>query len=207
MEAFSVLLIVLVWCLNFGISWWNARAVGSAWAYGKTAGIGVKLLLWSGAIMSACGFTWCYLIPLSLAAGALEILPWEYVYGSLNLGYLIIIGPVLASGLVIMVHSWKRAWEKRSLMNYGVAGWNTFAQVHNTVRAMQTIPAAFDGVAKLFKGGSGNGKGKAQLMMVVLVALCLVGGIATTVALIRSSARRNAEAIHDLIRKKELSQY
>lgn len=204
MSTLAVMFLVLIWLLNFGISWWNAKAVGSAWAYGKTAGFGVKLLLWSGATMSACGFTWCYLIPLALLAGAFNVLPWEYVYGALDLGYIIIIGPVLASGFVIMIHSWKRAWEERSFLNYGVAGWNTFAQIHNTVRAIQTVPVAFDGVSKLLKGG--DGKDKAKVMMVVLVVLCLVGGIATTVVLIRSAARNNAEAIYDRIRGLEKTQ-
>lgn len=204
MDALSVLLLVFVWLLNFGISWWNARAVGSAWAYGKVAGGMVRLLLWSGGIMSAAGFTWCYLIVLALAAGSFEMLPWEYVQGALELGYLILIGPILASGLVITIHSWKRAWEERSLLGYGLAGWNTFAQVHNTVSAFRNVPPALEHVGKLFKGsGKGSGKGKAAVAMVLLVILALIGGILTTVMIARGAARKNSEHILDRIREQE----
>ena len=62
------LLIGLVWLLNFGISLWNAYAVGKSWVEARAAGGWPRIMCWSGAVMSASGFTWCYLIFLALTA-------------------------------------------------------------------------------------------------------------------------------------------
>jgi hypothetical protein len=61
-------LFALVWVLNFAISVWNAYAVGKVWVEARVAGGWHRLMCWIGAIMSACGFTWCYLSFLALTA-------------------------------------------------------------------------------------------------------------------------------------------
>ena len=61
------LLIGLVWLLNFAISIWNAYAVGKSWVEARAAGGWPRLMCWAGAVMSASGFSWCYLIFLVLA--------------------------------------------------------------------------------------------------------------------------------------------
>ena len=53
-------LFALVWVLNFGISVWNAYAVGKVWVEARLAGGWHRFMCWMGAVMSACGFTWCY---------------------------------------------------------------------------------------------------------------------------------------------------
>ena len=46
-----------LWILNFGISWWNAYAVGVTWVETKNMGGYQRFMAWMGAIMSASGFT------------------------------------------------------------------------------------------------------------------------------------------------------
>src|SRR5690349_6837454 len=66
--AMGTVLFALVWVLNFAISVWNAYAVGKVWVEAKVAGGWYRFMCWMGAIMSACGFTWCYLSFLALSA-------------------------------------------------------------------------------------------------------------------------------------------
>ncbi|OGJ58377.1 hypothetical protein A2635_03580 [Candidatus Peribacteria bacterium RIFCSPHIGHO2_01_FULL_51_9] len=186
-----VFLVILV--LNFGISWFNAWSVGRAWADSKAAGGLARLVVWCGAIMSACGFTYVYLVLLVLGASAFvdpEYLPPEYVQGAFELGYVIIIIPIIGSGIGITIHSICVAWRTRRLRDMGIAGWNIFAQSYNTYSAVRNLPGVFEHLGKLFKGG--DGKGKALLFMVLLVVLAVCGGILTTTLIVRSTARSYA---------------
>lgn len=195
------LLIALVWVINFAISWWNAKACGLVWVETKAIGGWQRFMTWMGAIMSASGFTWCYLIVLLLGAyhgqGAFlkpeqpPILTIEHVKGSFALGYLIIIPGVLFSGLMIWVDSLVQAWRRRDLPSMASAAWNTFAQVHNTYRAIKDVPDALGSVFKLFSGGSSKSSkkdGAAVLLVVILVVLALCGGVITTWSIIARNA-------------------
>ena len=61
-------LFALVWAINFGISVWNAYAVGKVWVEARHAGGWRRFMCWMGAVMSASGFSWCYLSFLALSA-------------------------------------------------------------------------------------------------------------------------------------------
>lgn len=193
----AALLILFVWALNFGISWLNARYCGLVWAETKVIGGWQRFMTWMGAIMSASGFTWCYLIallfgaywsqPLWLEEDQAPVLGLDAIQAGLQLGYLIIIPGILFSGLMIWIDSLIIAWRNRDWRSVGVASWNTFAQVHNTFSAMRGIPDALSGVGKFFSG-KGDGKGKAGLLVILLVLLAVAGGIATTYALIKKYA-------------------
>jgi hypothetical protein len=63
----NLLLLGLVWLLNFGISVWNAYAVGK-WREGDWPRRAWRSL----AVMPAAGFTWCYLVVIRLAASSFE---------------------------------------------------------------------------------------------------------------------------------------
>src|SRR5215475_15307656 len=84
-------LFALVWVLNFAISVWNAYAVGKVWIEARISGGWRRLMCWIGAVMSACGFTWCYLSFLALTAHHFQWLTDEQVLAALNLGYLLLL--------------------------------------------------------------------------------------------------------------------
>lgn len=188
-----ILILFGLMALNFAISWFNAWSVGKTWAETKEVGGWPHIVNWSAAIMSASGFTWVYLAILALLAESFGWLPMEYVEGMLNLGYLIIILPVLGSGITLTVHSWAVAWRNRNFASVGVAGWNTFAQGYNTVRAISAVPNAFSGVLKIF--GKARGKNALAMIMVALVIFALCGGVLTTVAIVRSTMAKHAEGM------------
>jgi hypothetical protein len=131
---------IIVWLLNFGISAWNAYAVGRAWVETKVAGGWPRFMAWMGAIMSATGFSWCYLFLLILGANYLGKLSDEATEAAMMLGYVVIIPGMLFSGLMIMLDSWRRAFRNGGILNYGVAAYNTYAQIHNTMSAINTCP-------------------------------------------------------------------
>lgn len=190
-------MIILVWVLNFGISWLNAWGSGKTWAETKHEGGAAHFMNWMSAIMSACGFTWCYLVIFGL--GGLYI-PFEQDDGTMatlftveqisqfsDLGYLVIILPILGSGLAITLNSWGYFWRRRTFSDGAVAGYNSFAQVYNMVGALEYVPDAVDGASALFDGDDP----KASCLLAAIAVSC-AGGILTTYTIIKRTARQTA---------------
>jgi hypothetical protein len=187
------LLIAFIWILNFAISWWNAYACGKVWAETKSAGGWPRFMTWMGAIMSASGFTWCFLIPMVLGANHFEWLNADATRVAFELGYIMIVPGILFSGLMITIDSWARAYRDGGVLNYGVAAYNTYAQIHNTMSAIETFGGAFKDVGsfmgKAFSGDSeDSAKGAAAFLAILLVVLAAAMGIILTFVIIRKSA-------------------
>jgi hypothetical protein len=209
--------IAFIFAINFVISWFNAWACGTTWDSTAAKGGAAHFMNWMGAIMSASGFTWCYLVVLGLL-GSITPAAWvltpeegQVIEGMLlqaeslqafyDLGYAIIILPILGSGLAITVQTWRglarrRAAGQAGAGDYAITGWNTFAQVHNTYSAMRNLPGVFDRLGGFF-GGSGNSDSKDSkgIIVIVLVILAVCGGILTTFSIIQ--ARRRAVILED----------
>jgi hypothetical protein len=185
-------ILVLLIAFNFGVSWLNAWSVGKMWVESKAEGGFTHFATWCATIMSAAGFTWVYTTVLAFLAGSIPykghmLLAPKYVNGTLELGYLIVILPILGSGLGITVSSWRDFKRNRSLANGGVAGYNTFAQMYNTYEAVKVVPGIFKDLGELFdsKGDSDN---KGLMFMIAIVIAAVVGGCLTTFAIVKSSA-------------------
>ncbi len=188
------LLLLLLLVLNFGISFWNAYASGSFLTESKIVGGWPRFIVWCGLIMSGCGFTWVYLTILTMVAVGTETLTPEWGNVMFKLGYLIIILPILGSGLGIWLHSVMEAFRQRSFGSVAVAGWNTFAQVNNTWQAARHAPSAFKEVVGAFgsKRGKSSKDGAAALLVILLVILAVCGGAMTTAAIARWADRKVA---------------
>jgi hypothetical protein len=188
--------VILIWFLNFGISIWNAYAVGMAWVETKHAGGWPRVVAWAGAVMSASGFSWCYLIILTYAAYGLEWLDSSHVATAMYLGYIVLIPGILCSGMVITLDSWARTYRQTTLGNLGRAAWNTYAQIHNTFNAVSNLDTAFGSVLDALRskgsGGSDSSDKKngavAFILVFVLVMLALLSGVLTTAVIIRRVA-------------------
>lgn len=198
----KTIMILFFWLLNFVISWFNAWSVGKTWTETKAVGGPVHFMSWMGAIMAAVGFTWCYSVILGYGAATIPLtdeetgvsaplLSIEEVEVFFDLAYLIYIFPLIGSGMAIMTHSWGVFWRRRSLGSGVTAGWNTYAQLHNFYHAVQHVPVAFDNVGSFFKGSSDNKDGKG-LIILLLAAVSVLGGVLTTWAIIRRTARDTA---------------
>jgi len=195
----SALIIGFIWLLNLGISYWNCRVVGLIWNSSKEMGGGVRFMTWMGAIMGASGFSWCLLILLFIGGGILfptHVTP-QMVNSGLSLGYLVILPGILFSGFAIWIDSLVQAWRRRDMVSMGVAAWNTFAQITNTVSAFRDVPMAFKEVGKLFSGG-GDARGKAVMLVIVLVAVSVLGGIIIAASIISHYAKQELDDLYGL---------
>src|SRR6202021_224955 len=164
-------MLFLLLILNFAISWFNAWSVGRVWIESKMIGGLFRMTIWCGAIMSACGFTWVYIALLGILAQSFQWLPARYIEGIFSFGYLVIILPLLGSGLGITASSWAQFWRQKNLINGGIAAWNTYAQISNIVSAVRFVPEAIGNVFSAFKGDDEEDNRALLLMLaVVLVA-------------------------------------
>jgi hypothetical protein len=197
MSGTSPIWLFFILALNFGISWWNARTCGRAWEESKAVGGGIRILVWCGAIQSAIGFSSVFLFPLIFLANALfpEYFTDEYLQGAVSLWYVTIIFPALGTGFIITIESWIAAYRQHSLMNLGTAAYNTFAQVHNTMGAIDSLRPAFESVGKMFASamsGRGDAKGKVALLglmiAILVVGVALAAGSILTAVLIHRYA-------------------
>ena len=186
-------LFALVWVLNFAISVWNAYAVGKVWVEARLAGGWHRFMCWTGAVMSACGFTWCYLSFLALTAHHFGWLTDDQVLAALNLGYLLLLPFLLFGGYAITLDSWAQAFRRGGFLNYGAAAWNTYASIHNTYSAWRNLGGAFASLGDFLGGSRKSGRGRdgdggGVIVVLLLVAFALLAGVLTTAAIIRRVA-------------------
>jgi len=181
----GMLLLVLIF--NAVISFLNARNVGRVWAESKAIGGWIRVVVWAGAIQSAVGFTYIYAFIVAYIAVSTGYLPVSMLGVLMSLMYLMIIVPLIGSAIIITIQSWITAARDRSLMNLGVAGWNTFATAYNTYNAIQSFGPAIDavqqGLGGLFDsdGDSDDNAGR----VILLAAIVLLAGVLTTNVIIR----------------------
>ncbi|WP_051635159.1 hypothetical protein [Selenomonas sp. ND2010] len=180
-------MLIGVMILNLVISFLNARNVGRIWAESKAVGGWIRLLAWCGAIQSAVGFTFVYAIVVSYIAVSTGYLPASMLGLLSSLIYLMIIVPAIGSGIIITIQSWINFAREKSLMNLGVAGWNTFAQAYNTYNAIQSFGPALDtvqeGLGGLFDGDGDSDNSTMRVLL--LAAIILLAGVMTTTVIIR----------------------
>lgn len=206
----DALLLVGILLLNVVISVWNCYAVGTAWKDTMALGGGFqKLLLWCGVIQSGVGFSMPILIALTY--GSLPFLTGgtepkltpveaaEVMRAIFSLWYVAIIFPVLGSGLAITAHSIRIAYQRRDFASIAGAGWNTFAQVHNTISAVNNLGGALGDVKGLFEGlgGDGDMREKVTAFVFILVILALALGFMITFGLIRYFANHSQSRIEE----------
>jgi hypothetical protein len=183
----------LVWVVNFAISIWNAYAVGKVWVEARVAGGWHRFMCWVGAVMSACGFTWCYLTFLALTAQHFGWLADDQVKIALDLGYVLLLPFILFGGYAITLDSWAQAFRGGGVLRYGAAAWNTYATVHNTYSAWRNLGGAFTSLGNALGGrrrdrdrDAGGG-----LVALLLVVFALLAGVLTTAVIVRRVAAKD----------------
>ncbi len=193
-----MLVFLLLW--NFGISVLNCWFVGRTWAESKVIGGWVRLVTWAAAVMGTCGFVWCNVLALGyLASTHIGILPVKYqlndTYLGLlwNIGYALVIFPILGSGLAIWIDSVKQAYRNRDALSIGVAGYNTFAMAYDTYEAAKFLPTVFKEIGKTLDD-SDDAKSKMMLLTVYVVLALSVGlGVGLAYFIIHTTAVRVAQ--------------
>ena len=144
--------------------------------------------------MAACGFTWCYLVIVGLLGTIIPLTNEETgitaplldpatLQAFFDLGFLVIVPPILGSGLVITVASWRQVARSRSTGDGLIAGWNTFAQVHNTYTVISETPKLLSRLGDFF------GESSKDKIVILLVGIAVAGGLLTTYGIIQWKRR------------------
>lgn len=205
------LLLVLMLILNFAISWANASYVGQYWTESKEIGGSFRLYIWAGYIMAIAGFTMVYgyilllLAPIILQFAEVDheiIMLFEQLASDLI--YLFSIVTVIPTGFYIWIRSLKNFWERRTLLDGITAGWNTYAQIHNTMSVARNAPSALGRVVEALFGGKNRSKKKDNTVIVMCAILVLIfaifGGYFTAYAIMKK-ADREYDMFEDLQRR------
>lgn len=194
----ALLLLLFVLALNFMISWANANYVGRYWSESKEIGGSFRVYIVVGYIMAIAGFTMVYgyilllIIPIFLQIAEVEqetILMFEQL--SSDLIYLFCIVTMIPTGFYIWIRSLKNFWEKKTLANGITAGWNSYAQIHNTISAARNAPSALGRVIKTLFGGKGKKKDNTIIVLLAIFVLILAifGGYFTASAIMKKADR------------------
>ncbi len=193
----SFIFFMLLLAVNFGISWANAHTCGMYWSESKSTGGFFRLNIIAGYIMSIAGFTMVYgyllfivvsvILPLFPQFSDVKII--SFVQLGSDLLYVLLALTIIPSGFIIWIRSLKNFWEQKCISNAMVAGWNTFAQIHNTVTAAREVPNAFARISKALFGGKGRKKADTYVVLtaifVIILAVC--GGYFTASSIMRKA--------------------
>lgn len=193
-----LLFLILLLGVNFAISWSNAKAVGRYWSESKQVGGSFRAEIICGYIQAIFGFTMVYSYVLMLIAPVLMrakgvdegfIADFEILTG--NLTYLLVAIPIIGSGFRIWFTSLKSAWEQRSLRTIATAGWNSYAQIHNTISFARNAPSALKSISSFFGGSkkrsSSKNDGAIIMFAILVVIVALLGGYFTANAIMRKA--------------------
>lgn len=194
----AILFLVLALALNFMISWANASYVGRYWSESKVIGGSFRAYIVVGYIMAIAGFTMVYgyilllISPIFLQMANVDqetILMFEQLASDLI--YLFCIITMIPTGFYIWIRSLKNFWENKTLANGLTAGWNSYAQIHNTVSAVRNAPSALSRVAQALFGGKGKKKDNAIIVALAIFVLILAifGGYFTASEIMKKSDR------------------
>ncbi len=201
----SIFLGGLLVVVNIAIAWWNCYVVGKSWDVVKHHGSAFeRILMWCGAVQSTVGFSIPILIGLAftsvsfLTAGGMPYMTQEeaqiFMEGIFSLWYLLVIFPILGSGLLIWIHSVREAIKRRDAASIATAAWNTYANVSNFANATGGTGYALGGVGKAFSGGSNrNGKGAGILILIMIAIVALLAGALITAMLIQRYRRQTVQ--------------
>lgn len=194
----TILLLVLVLALNFGISWANASYVGRYWSESKEVGGSFRVYIVVGYIMAIAGFTMVYgyigllVSPFILQLAKVDqetIMMFEQL--SLDLVYIFCVVTIVPTGFYIWIQSLKDFWEQRTLSSGLTTSWNSYAQIHNTVSAARNAPSALGRISKALFGGKGKKKGNTVIVLcaIFLLILAIFGGYFTASAIMKKADR------------------
>lgn len=174
-----MLILFVLMIVNFGISCWDAYVAGRIWR--EVTGL-MKLVAWSALTISACGFLIVTAIICGYIALAAHWTDARGMHALMSMTYLMIIIPVLGSGLIITIHSWVEAYKRRDFGSIATAAWNTGAQGYNMYEAADGgISSAFSDVAGFFAPSGDDddvsvSAAKVAVLLVLIVAMIFAAG-------------------------------
>ncbi len=119
-----------------------------------------------------------------------------------DLIYLFCVLTIVPTGFYIWIKSLKNFWEQKTLSNGLTAGWNTYAQIHNTISVARNAPSALGRVAKALFGGKSKKKSETLVVLcaIMVLIIAIFGGYFTASAIMKK-ADREYDMFEDLQRR------
>ena len=194
----TVLLLLLVLALNFIISWANSTYVGRYWSESKQVGGSFRVYIIVGYIMAIAGFTMVYsYILLLITPFILEIAEVDretillFEQFASDLVYLFCVITIIPTGFYIWIRSLKNFFVQKTLSTGLTAGYNTFAQLHNTIDMARNAPSALGRVIETLFGGKGKKKDNTIIILcgILILILAIFGGYFTASAIMKKADR------------------
>lgn len=190
--------LVIVLALNFIISWSNAHTCGTVWSESKATGGFFRVNVVAGYVMSIIGFTqvygYIYIILFYYIAPHIEkfqnIDMNQFAMLSSDLLYVGIGFTIIPTGFLIWINSLRAFWKHKTLGNGLVGGWNSYAQIRNTVSVARNMPSAIGRLVEAFFGGKGKKKksdGVLMMLVVFIVILALLAGYFTASSIMKKA--------------------
>lgn len=194
----EIFLLVLALALNFIISWANAKYVGHYWSESKEIGGSFRTYIIVGYIMAIVGFTMVYgyilllVSPIFLQMAKVDqetILMFEQL--SADLIYIFCVITMIPTGFYIWIRSLKNFWERKTLSSGLTAGWNSYAQIHNTISVARNAPSALGRITKALFGGKSKKKDNTIIVLcaIFVLILAIFGGYFTASAIMKKADR------------------
>ena len=194
----KIFLLVLALALNFIISWANANYVGQYWSESKEIGGSFRTYIIVGYIMAIAGFTMVYgyilllVSPIFLQMAKVDqetILMFEQL--SADLIYIFCVITMIPTGFYIWIRSLKNFWERKTLSSGLTAGWNSYAQIHNTISVARNAPSALGRITKALFGGKSKKKDNTIIVLcaIFVLILAIFGGYFTASAIMKKADR------------------
>ena len=194
----EIFLLVLALALNFIISWANAKYVGQYWSESKEIGGSFRTYIIVGYIMAIAGFTMVYgyilllVSPIFLQMAKVDqetILMFEQL--SSDLIYIFCVITMIPTGFYIWIRSLKNFWERKTLSSGLTAGWNSYAQIHNTISVARNAPSALGRITKALFGGKSKKKDNTIIVLcaIFVLILAIFGGYFTASAIMKKADR------------------
>lgn len=189
--------IILLLVINFAISWSNAHYCGRYWSEAKYTGGYFQVHVVCGYIMAIAGFTMVYgCILFLMAPYILPLIPafknvdmTQLIELSSDMLYLLIVLAIIPTGFFIWFQSVKTFWEHKTLANGLTAGWNSYAQLSNTINACRNVPSAFSRVAEALFGGKKKKDGAIVALAIFIVIIAICGGYFTASSIMKKADR------------------
>lgn len=148
--------------------------------------------------MAIAGFTMVYgyilllVSPIFLQMAKVDqetILMFEQL--SSDLIYIFCVITMIPTGFYIWIRSLKNFWERKTLSSGLTAGWNSYAQIHNTISVARNGPSALGRITKALFGGKSKKKDNTIIVLcaIFVLILAIFGGYFTASAIMKKADR------------------
>ncbi|MCI4365941.1 MAG: hypothetical protein L3K10_07805 [Thermoplasmata archaeon] len=187
MVDLSLVFLVLIVALDFGISIWNAYASGVAFTLlrGQSGKTLTKVAAGAGLGLAFAGMSYAMLIVFSFLAYYLGYLGAGDVTVVLAFDFLVFGAMIIGFGLVVTAQSVARAYRERSFGTIAISVWNVFAEVADVAIYASGFRSAY--------GTLGGARNRVNLYAIIILAVLVAFFI--TYAAYRHGVRRTEQIL------------